>query len=519
LRSPQGVYAHVNLEQAIDEYLTAHHLQVMSSCLLPPGVSLSDLHNYLETALYRTLLDNSAVAGIKLGVHWCLIFQPYHTYDWRYLDDVFAAISLYAPNKTVQLSITPGFDSGDLPPWVACDGLFRPPPTLTAPSCDYITFNTFPEQGNADFYTLPLPWSSTYTTDWGRFLQALRDRINGQPDYKNALVAIVVAGPVGASTEMILPSSANSTIWVTNITTSGYYEDVDTAWKIVIDKSFPPPSTYASYPGQVFIDFWTTTITRFESLFSGITLILTPDSGAPSDMPNLAIADNPAQLASDCQGNASVSCAIKRQVLINFIGAPGKNGKATDIGGLTASSSTCLGNIGLPGVKLLTSMSQSPPFRGGAEFDWAASTCDADIRVTLGCPRGEKCTIATLTPEETAYNVLANFFSSTSVASDWPENGTSQTCKAGSPPDPSPIHYINFDYHDILYAKQADNYPCPQQCSPVPPGWKSMQDLLTDASQDVSLAAKRKPPKPLPPSSCSETRACKVTLPPPACSG
>jgi len=83
-------------------------------------------------------------------------------------------------------------------------------------------------------------------------------------------------------------------------------------------------------------------------------------------------------------------------------------------------------------------------------------------------------------------------------------------------PDPSPIHYINIDYHDIQYAQNAANYPCPPQCSPVPPGWKSMQDLLNGASQDISLAAQKLPPTSLPASSCTTTKkVCKVKSPPP----
>lgn len=225
----QGVYAHVDLEQAIDEYLKTQHLSPMWSCFLPLGVSTSDLHKYLKTVLYKGLLNNSAVAGIKLGVHWCLI-QPYR-YDWSYLDDVFAAVAENNRGKTVQLSITPGFNSTTIgygPITGSCDVLFWPPGHFPAPNCYYVTFSTFPEQQNANSIHLPLPWTSTYNTPWGTFLTDLGERINERPDYKAAMVAIVVAGPVGASTEMILPSSLNSTIFVTNDRTFGYYEDVDT---------------------------------------------------------------------------------------------------------------------------------------------------------------------------------------------------------------------------------------------------------------------------------------------------
>src|SRR5208282_4809760 len=45
------------------------------------------------------------------------------------------------------------------------------------------------------------------------------------------------------------------------------------------------PSMYSSFPPQVFVDYWNNAIDLYEGIFSGITLVLTPDSG--SDFPEI----------------------------------------------------------------------------------------------------------------------------------------------------------------------------------------------------------------------------------------
>ena len=99
IRKPLGVYAHVDVGDAIGSY---------------PGSSpaLAQLHSYLQS-LYASLLANPAISGITLGAHWDQT-QPSNgnspgSYNWSYLDDAFAAAD--AAQKTVQLIVTPGFDS------------------------------------------------------------------------------------------------------------------------------------------------------------------------------------------------------------------------------------------------------------------------------------------------------------------------------------------------------------------------------------------------------------------------
>src|ERR1700690_3809077 len=162
IRSPMGVYAHLDIDAAINRY---------------PGSSKpteAELHIYLRK-LYASLLSNRAISGIAAGQHWDKIQLTNNGssgYDWSYLDDVFAEAR--ATRKSVQLSITPGFD---IPSWVlaeipSCDGLFAAAATAPA-DCGAVTFANFPEQQHSDGNVLPLPWNGVYQTAWQAFLTAL----------------------------------------------------------------------------------------------------------------------------------------------------------------------------------------------------------------------------------------------------------------------------------------------------------------------------------------------------------
>jgi hypothetical protein len=120
VRRPLGVYAHLDIETAINRY---------------KGPT-AGLRSYLR-GLYKGLLADSAVSGILVGQHWdniqlsdpdCVFTHSCSGdslgFDWSYLDDVFEEANW--AHKTVQLSITPGVDA---PPWLfakipSCDGLF-----------------------------------------------------------------------------------------------------------------------------------------------------------------------------------------------------------------------------------------------------------------------------------------------------------------------------------------------------------------------------------------------------------
>ena len=139
----------------------------------------------------------------------------------------------------------------------------------------------------------------------------------------------------------------------------------------------------------------------FFSEISGVTLLLIPDDGG--NLPELSFPENQPSLVKKLCANSDshqISCMAKATVVSRFanFGGTGANEKATMAGGLTASSPTSNGDIGLPGVKLLTSMPtppHSPPFLGGAQFDHAVSTASQTTRNKEGClprpPAGPGC--------------------------------------------------------------------------------------------------------------------------------
>src|SRR5271167_4434359 len=96
IRKPLGVYARVNVQDAISGYNG------------PAG----QLHPYLQS-LYVTMLAAPGISGLTMGVDWAKL-QPSagtssSSFDWTDLDDAFAAAA--AAHKPVQLILTPGFNS------------------------------------------------------------------------------------------------------------------------------------------------------------------------------------------------------------------------------------------------------------------------------------------------------------------------------------------------------------------------------------------------------------------------
>jgi hypothetical protein len=169
------------------------------------------------------------------------------------------------------------------------------------------------------------------------------------------------------------------------------------------------------------------------------------------------------------------------------VDGPNSNAKATQVGGMTASSDTATGDIGLPGVKLLDSLAPpASPLLGGAEFDHAVSGSNSQ-RQAVGCPPalGPNCTI---TPEQAAYYVLANFFDRTAFAGFY-----------GGASGSDPIQYLEIDIQDVQYAQV--------NLCPNPPGLIiagaeiTLQDLLNRASHDLFAMAGH--PAPLPPLTCN----------------
>jgi len=477
-RKPLGVYVHFPVHDAIATY---------------PGKAPSgpELHTYLQN-FYAGLLADPAIAGIAFGAHWDLT-QPSagtapSSFDWSYLDDVFAAAS--AAHKTVQLIITPGVDA---PAWLmaqlpSCDPLFK---TGSAPAnCGSVTFAGFPEQFRADSNVMPLPWNPVYQQAWTAFLTSLNARYGSNP----ALVAVAISGPVCASDEFILPTTINTTA----PQPSGLAPD--DMWAALIQHSFPTNASYQK-SDQVFIDAWKQAIDAAESIFTDVTLFLGPDAG--QDLPTFGRtsvtphADN-ILFARECANTVKaqlVSCEAKTEILSYFVTVNGPNVKGTQVGGMTASSPSTDGNIGVPGVKTLTSLTPAPavPFVGGAEFDFPVSQSDS-IQQT-GCPSGNSDCVG-LTTEEAAYNVLTVFFNQTPAAAFY--GGTVAN---------EPIQYLEVGLSDLQYAQAT---ACPAKPSPSL-GNMSLQDLYARANRDLLAMAGQTTS--LPPSTCAKAApAPAITL-------
>lgn len=467
IRRPLGVYAKVDIENAISAYTGS------------ASPSPAELHSYLRM-LYADLLSNQAISGITVGQRWDHI-QLSDTvssegapdgYDWSYLDDAFAEAR--TAQKSVQLIITPGFDS---PQWLlakipSCDGLFNN--GMVQADCGKVTFEGFPETQRADGKVLPLPWNPVYQHAWDDFLTHLNARYNQNP----AFVSIAVAGAIGASDEIILPTSANTPTQPSGL-------NVNEMWVTLIGNSFPDSSGSYRRSDQVFIDSWKQAIDAYENIFAGVTLFIGADSG--SDLPNFGHNVTPhtdnTLYASDCAASIAstdstsglyrdlMPCEAKAEILSYFLAAAGPNGKSTQVGGMKASSpdTLAIGDIGIAGVKLLTSLSPppSPSFFGGAEFDHPVSGNNNLQEEGCTDPNGG-CT--DLTVEKAAYNVLTVFFNGTPAATFY--NGTLGTAH---------MHYLEIPYVDVQYA---ETHRSPITPSPII-GMMSMQDLLDRASRDL----------------------------------
>ena len=470
IRAPLGVYVKVDVQDAIDGYSG------------PAG----QLHSYLQ-GLYANLLADPAISGLTLGAEWAKL-QPSagtspSSFDWADLDDAFDAAAV--AHKPVQLIITPG---SDMPTWLvnqipSCDPLFT---SGSAPAnCGTVTFVAYPEVQRAVQTMFPLPWNTVYQGAWDAFLMQLNARYGSNP----AFVAIAIAGPVGASDEMIFPTSANTSA----AQPSGLA--VDATWAALIQHSFPTNSSYQN-TDQAFIDAWKQAIDAYESIFSGVTLFIGADAG--DDFPNFSQTVTPhtdnTLFAVDCSNSPKteiMSCEAKTEILSYFVTVTSLNGKGTQVGGMTASSAVTIGNIGVQGVKVLTALSPlpSPPFIGGAEFDFPVSGSDLEGE---GCPvPGGNC--PGLSVAEGAYNVMAVFFTGTPAAAFY--GGTVGT---------APIQYLEVSYLDLQYAL---SNACPATPSPTL-GYMSLQDLYARASRDIFAMANQVTA--LPASTCSKT------APPPA---
>jgi len=492
---PAGVYAKVDIEVA------------KTKC---PGYKngTADFPACLHK-LYEDLFMNTAISGLTVGERWdhiqisspgCLSsVDPKVCFlastDLSYLNDALAVAQEHG--GTVQLIITPGVDT---PLWVlaqisSCDGLFPgtlPMPPGAPPDCGKVTINLYQQQQRADGNVLPLPWNPVYRTQWNKFLGLLKELYNN-PNYPE-FVSIAVARPNGASDEMILPTSAYHAVM-------GPAPGVaaDKVWTVLIQNSYPDKDTTYWNSDQAFVKAWTKTIDDYEGIFSGISLVLSPDAGnylpelPPTGLPTNI--QDPPLYALDCALTTFPdSCAAKTNILSYFLYhyTDGPNAKVTQVGGMTAASpvdaAVSILGIGIGGVKLLTVAQPSlpqptpPPLLGGAEFDHPVST-GANVQ-QVGCPTWPTPCNPEVTTEEAAYNVLTVFFNGTPAAAYYGglKNGVGYGV-CGS----APVQYLEVPYLDVLNAR---TLPPPTTPSRIPGlGTTSLQDLLTRASQDLLAMA------------------------------
>jgi uncharacterized protein (TIGR03437 family) len=293
---------------------------------------------------------------------------------------------------------------------------------------------------------------------------------------------------------MILPTTVNTTA----PQPSGLAPD--DMWAALIQHSFPTNASYQK-SDQVFIDAWKQAIDAAESIFTDVTLFLGPDAG--QDLPTFGLtsvtphADN-TLFAVECSSTVKaqlVSCEAKTEILSYFVTVNGPNVKGTQVGGMTASSPSTNGNIGVPGVKTLTSLTPAPavPFVGGAEFDFPISL--SSTMQQTGCPSGKSDCVG-LTIEEAAYNVLTVFFNQTPAAAFY--GGTVGT---------APIQYLDVPLPDLQYAQAT---ACPATPNPFL-GNISLQDLYARASRDLFAMAGQTTT--LPASTCTKpTPAPSISL-------
>jgi hypothetical protein len=503
---PFGVFAKVDVDSAANQ-----------SCTDPAIV-----HQCLQN-IYTNVLSNKAISGLTIGLDWNtlsktemirfpsgLVSYVFGGYDWSWLDDAFTVAG--PQGLPVQLILTPGFAS---PLWVLdylvpCDTLFT---TGSAPpDCGSLQFSTYPGQSHTSGTILPLPWpsSSTYASwyldQWTKFLGDLNGHVQ-QSQYAASLVAISVAGPTSASSEIIMPTAADG---ATLAIDSG--EDVDAAWNRVIRNAFGTVFTEnETYTDQPFIDAWSQTVQAYQNAFNGPTLILVPDRG--DKLPVYCFGQfcvnsvNPQErdkklfytICSEFNpGSYAVSCEAKARILANFAAAQSdKNRQAIEVGGMSASSPLAQGDIGVPAVKCfatsscleLLDLKETASFLGGAAFDYEATAKNDSLKQQLGCPTiPEKHSCKHLSPELIAFNVFAVFFDSTqgedqefinTVNSEILDAAGSNSPRYNTyKPDVLRIQYVDVSYQDVLYANE---HECPSKRNHYI-SWKSMQDVLNKAN-------------------------------------
>jgi len=463
-RVPVGIYAVVPVENVVAKQQTEN-----------PTDTTADLDTYLD-GFYTDLLNNTAVSGLTLQIHWDTLNPNPPTdanpYFWNYVDDAFTSVAQWNfnnPNatlnpKTIQLIVTPGFNS---PNWVrddltSCDPLFYGSPVPSGFSCGEVTFTNFQEGGDSP--VLPLPWNTTYQAAWKTFLQALAARY----DDNTAFVSIAVAGPTAASAEMILPNGTTEN-QLQFVADGGAAISPNAMWKALLQLQYPDNTTYWA-TDQAFIDAWNAAIDMYGEVFSGVTLVATTGNGLPkfgSTAGPFPAPTTPIDFTPDCLYSENMDCQAETTILEHFVdpSVGGFNAKATQTSGLESTRPP--GDLGEVGVRYLSQLTagstETSQILGGAQFNGPFSTSTQAAENEGGSPNRQQA----------LFNVLQDFFTGTSVAGEY--------CKPYAVA-PAPLNYLQIYYQDIQYAASHGATSVDEDCSTV---MVSAQDLLATASQQL----------------------------------
>jgi hypothetical protein len=500
-RRPRGVYAVVNVEDAINQN---------------PSLTPAQLDTYFN-GFYQGLLADPAISGLALQVHWDTLNPnappAANAYFWNYVDDAFAQAS--SAKKTIQLIVDPGFQS---PQWMldqipACDGLFASPSTTPPSNCGTVTFTGYQEAG--DGTVLPLPWNPVYKSAWQTFLTALAARYGSNP----ALVSIAVAGPTAASAEMTTVSNSTATNPQTPF--PGVSLSPNDMWSKLLAFHYAGMTAYQN-SDQAFIDEWNNAIDLYGQLFSGMTLVATTGGGLPNF--NMNFTPPPAPFTALCP-SPEMRCAAVATILSYFAGSSvgGANAKATQTSGLEAARATTPGNLGVAGVQWLSQYtaqftSPSTQILGGSQFNTSfangtlaegcTSTFPPDASDTpAACtspnapipmlspacipqaclaPGVTQATLAGYTkysqvpaadlipPEQAEYNVLYIYF-----------NGTPAAASFAGTPGATPLNYLQIYSEDIQYAQMNLDAPAQVVENSGVTISTTAQDLMNLASQKL----------------------------------
>lgn len=514
IRGPMGIYVNVLLSTALTQ---ARKVVSPSGKLSLHEAKLVDkaLTNY-----FGYLLDNPAVSGLFLQAQWQDL-QPSDpgsnplkpnpdSFYFNYLDDAFNAIITWnkangsKPPKTLQLDVTPGFNSpltlntlqqpgSD---WLlnylsSCDFLFGAAVPMSS-SCGYTTIFYRTENIPEIQIPLPMPWNLAYKAYWQAFLLALSQHIASNPDYVSSFVSIGVGGPTASSTEIILPNGdkgkANNNKNTGPLTLPGVSGSASVtvyqAWNCLLGNAYGvsgnclsdgygATSSYLN-SDRAFVEEWAAAIDMYGEVFSGVTLIVTTGNG----LPNFPVASNPylqnspLAFAPDCGtgSTTTMDCAAETAIVAYFAGPPigGANAKATAMAGLTARDLTAttpgsgservkwltynttdgpsvLNSSGLSGTGSMVLVSR---MLGGLQFAKSFDTAPE----FEGCQTGTTCTLPTPPREHALLNVLTGYFAGTSVGSSFPGGSSTITVASATVVD-APLNYLQIWDTDIRYAK------------------------------------------------------------------